>query len=1163
MAKKKELSSPFSTGGGGFNFEGQVQALHVTLMLTGGHAPCLSPWPIIEVNLQCKINGYETDDMVIIVEKADTKAQQKLLAQIKHSIAITKSNNLFQEVIQAAWNDFNNQNIFTQDKDIIALITGPLNKSDAEVTWLLNHARSHPEETFFNNINTAQFSSDVKRKKLEVLRYHLKIANGGDALKDKIFHRFLKHFYLIGYDLGEEEGTILSILTSHISQFTEAELARNLWGRVLEYTNNTNHHAGCITQNDIPSEIQEKFKQKHVAQIPEEFNIPQVNYKIDWAQHQDATYMALAVLIGAWDEKNENDIEVIVKLLEISYNDWRQKAQDILHFNDSPLSFKNGIWKVTNRTTLFNLLESRIFDKNIDTFKSLALKVIKQSNPLGLPAHSDVLRQGIAEGLAILSNQPSCTNCSSGKKEEPCQLIMNEIFTTSNWIFEDSLNNLLPIFSEAAPDKFLHVVEETLQLSPCPFDGLFSQEDTEALEKNCLTGLLWALEGLAWEEQYLVRVCVLFGDLANRDNGGQWLKHPSDSLIATLLPWIPQTLASIEKRKVAVETLLGEFPDVAWKLIIKLLPNSQQTSSFSSHRPKWKKVIPDNWSGNITHQEYWQQTSAYVELAVENAENDINRISELINHFHNLPQSSFDQFIKILTSSAISALPEEKRFLLWDPLTKLINKHRKLSDADWALSNKSIERIEKVAEYLAPTSLLVRHKPLFSSPDADLYEQENDWDAQAEILSARREKAMAEIFKKNGIEGIIQFVKSIASPWCAGRALGVIDDAVVEQFFLPDFLNITDEKHKYLVHGFISKKYQTKGEQWCDKINTSNWTIEQMSYFLACLPFTKVVWERASDWLKENEREYWSHANANPYQAEDKINLAIDKLIEYDRPYSAINCLYNNIRTLNQPTNIEQCINALLSAVDCTNETKYNNYQIVELIKFLQLAPLAPSEDIIKIEWAYILLSESNLATPKFLKNKLANDPDFFCEIVQIAYRSNEEKQSIKKLTSKEEESAFKADSLLKKWKTPPGLQKNQESSSFCAKHFNKWLQHVEDLCIKSGHWEIALGIIGTVLVYAPADPDGLWIHRAVAKALNRQDANDMRNGFRMESINLRGFYKVDPTGKPEKELAEKFRNKADEIENAGFQRFATTLRDLAKYYDKEATQIIEGSHLS
>jgi hypothetical protein len=45
---KKQLSNPFSTGGGGEHFEAHIQASFVVLMLTGGYAPCLPCWPICE-----------------------------------------------------------------------------------------------------------------------------------------------------------------------------------------------------------------------------------------------------------------------------------------------------------------------------------------------------------------------------------------------------------------------------------------------------------------------------------------------------------------------------------------------------------------------------------------------------------------------------------------------------------------------------------------------------------------------------------------------------------------------------------------------------------------------------------------------------------------------------------------------------------------------------------------------------------------------------------------------------------------------------------------------------------------------------------------------------------------------------------------------------------
>lgn len=123
-------------------------------MLTGGYAPCLPCWPIREVKLQGKIDGFDTDDLMVIVENADSKEQRKLLGQVKHAIAITQGNTLLSEVMDAAWNDFNNPNIFSRGKDIIALITGPLSATDEHnVQWLLNQAKHTKNvDEFFRNV---------------------------------------------------------------------------------------------------------------------------------------------------------------------------------------------------------------------------------------------------------------------------------------------------------------------------------------------------------------------------------------------------------------------------------------------------------------------------------------------------------------------------------------------------------------------------------------------------------------------------------------------------------------------------------------------------------------------------------------------------------------------------------------------------------------------------------------------------------------------------------------------------------------------------------------------------------------------------------------------------------------------------------------------------
>jgi len=378
---------------------------------------------------------------------------------------------------------------------------------------------------------------------------------------------------------------------------------------------------------------------------------------------------------------------------------------------------------------------------------------------------------------------------------------------------------------------------------------------------------------------------------------------------------------------------------------------------------------------------------------------------------------------------------------------------------------------------------------------------------------------------------------------------------VFERALLPHFLDSADNKRKALVSGFIWRRYHLKGWEWCDDLDKSDWTPEQKGQFLACLPFTKETWDRASDWLQAHESEYWTRTGANAYQADGDLAIAIEKLIEHGRPHAAINCL-DRMRHAKQPIDSNQCVRALLAALS-SSEPSYamDGYHIVELIKFLQAEPTVNQDDLFRVEWAYVpLLDRHRGAAPQLLESRLANDPEFFCEVIRLIYRSKKEDQPSREPTEESKAIATNAWRLLHEWKTPPGTQ---QDGKFSEERFTEWLQRVKEVCTESGHLEVALINIGEVLIHAPPDPDGLWIRRAVAAALNDREADDMRDGYRTGTYNSRGVHCVDPTGKPERELAEQFRSKAEEIENAGFQRFAVTLRGLADSYDREAERII------
>lgn len=905
---------------------------------------------------------------------------------------------------------------------------------------------------------------------------------------------------------------------------------------------------------------------------------PQTNS--DWNQHEYASELAIANLLGAWNELNEADLQTVCQLAsDEDYEKWTPKLREILQQAISPVTFINGRWQVMDRKGMWQALGGRVFDDTLEALKQCAVTVLSERNPqFDLPAderyaaniydkvpkYSNSLRKGLAETLALLGTNPDALKNFSPqhqgwKPKDTASRVVREILKNADWVLWGSLNDLLPVLAEAAPNDFLNAVENALDQSPCPFDELFSQERGGVGGRNYLVGLLWALETLAWDAEYLVRVCVILGDLAERDPGGNWANRPANSLTEIILPWHPQTTASIEKREVAVKTLINTVPDVAWNLLINLLPNQHQMSS-GTHKPAWRNTISDDWEDRVIQEEYWKQITSYAEIAVSMASNDIDKLTELIGDLDNLPKPSFDKLLDHLSSENICGKPEDQRLKIWTQLTKLASKHRRFSDAEWALNDKILSKIEDVAAKLAPQNPFHLHRRLFSHNDLALYggtwgdpQQKEKLDQHRQKLDQRRQQAIKEILADGGMDMVFQFAESVEAPWFVGRSLGTIAQEKTDKHILPALLETDNTKLALLTSAYVNCRQNVNGWEWVDSFNTSNWSAAQTGQFLSYLPFTKETWHRATDWLGESEKGYWNKTSANPYQTDGDLGFAIDKLIEYDRPHAAIRCLHQ-MKYHKQPLDKTRSVKALMDAISSPESPQeMDAHNIIEIIKALQDDPDIDPDDLCQIEWTYLNLLNGYYhrdASPKALENGLASDPIFFCKVIRHIYRSEKKTEPTKEFSEQEKAIAENAYKLLDKWKTPPGTQSDGQ---FLPDQFEKWLKRTKEACNESGHLEVALMHIGNVLIHAPPDPEGLWIHQTVASALNAMDEEEMRNSFRSGMYNSRGVHTVDPTGKPERELAEKYKQKAEEVENAGYHRFAVTLRKLAERYEREA----------
>ena len=256
----KKQSNPFSTGGGGVNFETRVQAAFALSLLTKSCVPCLSQhMRAKELKFQNKYDGVNTDDFVLVAsDKASNKS--RIFAQIKHEITISESaDSMFAEVINSAWKDFKNTD-FNIENDSIALITGPLPKLDVNNTLpILEWAKySSNAADFIKKSKTKGFTSEAKIKRLNIFRTQLTNANEGNEITDDELWCFLKTFQVISFDLDAKYSVVANLLCSLIQCYSN-ELPSLVLSKLVTCVQEFNQNAGALTQDNVPKEVKLLF----------------------------------------------------------------------------------------------------------------------------------------------------------------------------------------------------------------------------------------------------------------------------------------------------------------------------------------------------------------------------------------------------------------------------------------------------------------------------------------------------------------------------------------------------------------------------------------------------------------------------------------------------------------------------------------------------------------------------------------------------------------------------------------------------------------------------------------------------------------------------------------------------------------------------------------
>lgn len=851
---------------------------------------------------------------------------------------------------------------------------------------------------------------------------------------------------------------------------------------------------------------------------------------------------------------------------------WKTDIQEIKKYNDEIFNLKNGHWQVKYKFTILSKYASFFYDSHLDSIKKVALKVLSERHPMfdldpedrfaaeiygKIPKYSSILRKGIADTIAFLGvHGTELKNCTQFKPEDTASLTIRELFKEADWKLWASLNDLLPVLAESAPNEFLTSVEIALRQSPCPFDELLIQGDLRGITGiNYMTSLYWALETLAWSEDYLSRTLLALAELATHDLEGKYANRSTNSITTILLPWMPQTTAAIDKRIASLRGIQRYFPDIAWKTVISLLPNQHQGST-GSHTPLFRKFIPEDWKKEVSSSEYWEQVRGYATMAVDMAKGNIPYVSALVENLDNIPQPSFNSFLDYLSSDAIIKLPDDQKQPIWETMNGFIRKHRYFSDAKWALPLETVDLLQQTADKIAPTNPENLSRPSFSDREYDFLDRDIDWDTQQEILLKKRIDAIKQIYETNKTDSVIRFAEHVENPETVGNSFARIATEENDNELLPFFLDSQEQYIKQFISGYIWARYHIFhkiGLDWIDSLHTEAWSIGQKCTLLINTPFEKEIWDKADELLDDHVGDYWKKITINPFSPKSHSLQAINCFLQYGRPYLALDCIYAHYFSKKEFFK-EQAMKALITGISSKEPiVALNAHHVTEIIKILQDDPQINEEELIKIEWVYLpLLKRYNNAEPKLLEKQLSQKPEAFIEVIKLVYRSKNQTNE-KELDEARRKTALNGFEILREWKRPPG---KMDDGSFSCNSLKSWYNEVKTKTIESGHYEVAMTHLGHVLFYTGSDPNGLWIHQTVAELLDEKDGDDMRKGFSLEVFNSRGIYSVDPSGKPEKGLAALWKCRAEEIENFGLIRFASSLREIADSYIREAERV-------
>lgn len=260
--RRKNVSSPVSSGGRGDAFQLRVQAVRLLSMCLGLECPgAPAGFYITRMVFQGRVFGHNTDDLIIDLMNPKTGQTAKHRLQMKRSLK-PGDNAQFNESVGLAWEDFSkpdfqrgldecqivfNSSCHSQMQGVVEVVRFAM-ASEAAADWIVR-------------VFEEGFSNDSNRKAYGALRNAVELQKGSPVDAEEL-HLFLLHLRFMSHDLDSDHTQAVATQKQLISQRLPNRKSAEVWALL---------QAACVELNSTAGQITQESAERHLGELGAEF----------------------------------------------------------------------------------------------------------------------------------------------------------------------------------------------------------------------------------------------------------------------------------------------------------------------------------------------------------------------------------------------------------------------------------------------------------------------------------------------------------------------------------------------------------------------------------------------------------------------------------------------------------------------------------------------------------------------------------------------------------------------------------------------------------------------------------------------------------------------------------------------------------------------------